>query len=446
MRRFRTIRAVAFAFAGAISVAVLVTGAGVYFALVGAVDRQVDRRLRAEANELLADAPNRATLIERITREQQARDSGDIGFELRDARGTRRAGNMLLAAPLPRGLSGVDARAGIVGLSRGRALVLGLPAGDTLTLVIESEPIDHHDHRRLTILAIGFGTVLLLVLLGTLVLTRAIRRRIEAVRLAAEAIVEGDLRARVPVEAPDSAFGRQAVTFNRMLDRIEALMDSLRGLSNDIAHDLRTPIARLHGRLVAIAQQPQAAPLADALADAVAQAEEILALFAAILRIAEVEGGSARGGFAPIDLAGWAREAGEALAVMVEDSGRAFSVAVPDAPVWIDGDVRLLSQLLVNLVENAVHHTPPGTRIAVTVSTRPGEAVLAVIDNGPGIAAAARAQALRRFGRLDASRSRPGHGLGLSLVQAIAALHRGTLALDDAGPGLAVRLSLPRNG
>lgn len=446
MRRFRTIRAVAFAFAGAISVAVLVTGAGVYFALVGAVDRQVDRRLRAEANELLADAPNRATLIERITREQQARDSGDIGFELRDARGTRRAGNMLLAAPLPRGLSGVDARAGIVGLSRGRALVLGLPAGDTLTLVIESEPIDHHDHRRVTILAIGFGTVLLLVLLGTLVLTRAIRRRIEAVRLAAEAIVEGDLRARVPVEAPDSAFGRQAVTFNRMLDRIEALMDSLRGLSNDIAHDLRTPIARLHGRLVAIAQQPQAAPLADALADAVAQAEEILALFAAILRIAEVEGGSARGGFAPIDLAGWAREAGEALAVMVEDSGRAFTVAVPDAPVWIDGDVRLLSQLLVNLVENAVHHTPPGTRIAVTVSARPGEAVLAVIDNGPGIAAAARAQALRRFGRLDASRSRPGHGLGLSLVQAIAALHRGTLALDDAGPGLAVRLSLPRNG
>lgn len=446
MRRFRTIRAVAFAFAGAISVAVLVTGAGVYFALVGAVDRQVDRRLRAEANELLADAPNRATLIERIGREQRARDSGDIGFELRDARGTRRAGNMLLAAPLPRGLSGVDARAGIVGLSRGRALVLGLPAGDTLTLVIESEPIDHHDHRRVTILAIGFGTVLLLVLLGTLVLTRAIRRRIEAVRLAAEAIVEGDLRARVPVEAPDSAFGRQAVTFNRMLDRIEALMDSLRGLSNDIAHDLRTPIARLHGRLVAIAQQPQAAPLADALADAVAQAEEILALFAAILRIAEVEGGSARGGFAPIDLAGWAREAGEALAVMVEDSGRAFTVAVPDAPVWIDGDVRLLSQLLVNLVENAVHHTPPGTRIAVTVSARPGEAVLAVIDNGPGIAAAARAQALRRFGRLDASRSRPGHGLGLSLVQAIAALHRGTLALDDAGPGLAVRLSLPRNG
>lgn len=446
MRRFRTIRAVAFAFAGAISVAVLVTGAGVYFALVGAVDRQVDRRLRAEANELLADAPNRATLIERIGREQQARDSGDIGFELRDARGTRRAGNMLLAAPLPRGLSGVDARAGIVGLSRGRALVLGLPAGDTLTLVIESEPIDHHDHRRVTILAIGFGTVLLLVLLGTLVLTRAIRRRIEAVRVAAEAIVEGDLRARVPVEAPDSAFGRQAVTFNRMLDRIEALMGSLRGLSNDIAHDLRTPIARLHGRLVAIAQQPQAAPLADALADAVAQAEEILALFAAILRIAEVEGGSARGGFAPIDLTGWAREAGEALAVMVEDSGRAFTVAVPDAPVWIDGDVRLLSQLLVNLVENAVHHTPPGTRIAVTVSARPGEAVLAVIDNGPGIAAAARAQALRRFGRLDASRSRPGHGLGLSLVQAIATLHRGTLALDDAGPGLAVRLSLPRNG
>lgn len=446
MRRFRTIRAVAFAFAGAISVAVLVTGAGVYFALVGAVDRQVDRRLRAEAHELLADAPNRATLIERIGREQQARDSGDIGFELRDARGVRRAGNMLLAAPLPRGLSSVDARAGIVGLSRGRALVLGLPAGDTLTLVIESEPIDHHDHRRVTILAIGFGAVLLLVLLGTLVLTRAIRRRIEAVRLAAEAIVEGDLRARVPVEAPDSAFGRQAVTFNRMLDRIETLMDSLRGLSNDIAHDLRTPIARLHGRLVAIAQQPQAAPLADALADAVAQAEEILALFAAILRIAEVEGGSARGGFAPIDLADWARDAGEALAVMVEDSGRSFTVAVPDAPVWIDGDVRLLSQLLVNLVENAVHHTPPGTRIAVTVSALPGEAVLAVIDNGPGIAAAARAQALRRFGRLDASRSRPGHGLGLSLVQAIAALHRGTLALDDAGPGLAVRLSLPLNG
>ncbi|NYT42066.1 sensor histidine kinase [Sphingomonas sp. R-74633] len=442
MRRvapFRSLRALAFAFIAAISLATLLTFGAVYFALLGAIDRQVDKRLAGESAELLQDNPDVVLLALRITAESHRRDSGDIGFLLVDARGRRLAGNIAPSAPIPLGISTLDRGAGILGLTRGRALVERLPDGSIFTLAAESEPIDHHDTQRVLILALGFGAILLLVVLGILALSLSIRRNIEAVRAAAEAIVEGDLRARVPVAAPGTAFGRQAGAFNRMLDRIEALMASLAQVSNDVAHDLRTPLARLHGRLALLAEQPGAAP---ALHDAAAESEDLLAMFAAILRIAEIEGGDRRAMFVPLDLGALVTDVTESLEVMVEDSGRTLRLGTL-APAPVDGDARLLTQLLVNLIENAVNHTPPGAMITVAVAAQAGRAMLTVTDNGPGIPEPDRARALRRFGRLDASRGSPGHGLGLPLVQAIAWLHHGTLELADAAPGLAARISLP---
>jgi len=438
----RSLRAIAFAFLTAIALATVLTCLAVYLALLGAIDRQVDRRLRSEAAELLADDPDQPLLMHRITEGTQRRDTGDIGFLLTDRNGRRLAGNIAPAHGFPVGLSTIDESAGISGLTRGRALVHALPEGLRLALAAESEPIDNHDSQRLLILALGFGAILLLVVLGTFALSLAIRRNIEAVRGAAEAIVDGDLRARVPVEGTGTAFGRQAQAFNHMLDRIEALMTSLAQISNEVAHDLRTPLARLHGQLARLAAEPVADTLRPQVEEALAQSEEILAMFAAILRITEVEGGDRRAMFRPLDLAEIAAATAESIEALADEKAQVLRLG-PWEPVPIEGDERLLAQLVVNLVENAVNHTPGGSTIAVSVAREGNAAVLTVADNGPGIAPGEQALALRRFGRLEDSRSRPGHGLGLPLVQAIAALHRGTLELTDNAPGLAVRIRLP---
>jgi len=442
MAPLRSLRAIAFAFLTAIGLATVLTCLAVYLALLATIDRQIDKRLHGEAAELLADGPDQTLLMQRIMEETRRRDSGDIGFLLTDRNGRHLAGNMTPAHGFPLGLSTIDQSAGIPGLTRGRALVHALPEGMTLALAAESEPIDDHDAQRLLILASGFGTILLLVGLGIFALSLAIRRNIEAVRGAAEAIVDGDLRARVPVEGAGTAFGRQAQAFNHMLDRIEALMTSLSQISNDVAHDLRTPLARLHAQLARLAATPAADALRPQVEEALAQSEEILAMFAAILRITEVEGGDRRAMFRRLDLSGIAQDAAEAIEALADDKTQTLHLG-PWEATPIDGDERLLTQLVVNLVENAVNHTPAGSVITVSVARDGDAAVLTVADNGPGIALDEQARALRRFGRLEASRNRPGHGLGLPLVQAIVALHRGTLELADNGPGLAVRVRLP---
>lgn len=440
-RRIRSLGRIAIGFALGLSATTALAGVGIYLALLSAIDRQVDLRLQGEARELLEGNADVPEIARRIARESSERESADIGFLLRDPRGRVIAGNIAPARPLPIGVSTVKREAAIPGLSRGRAWVSRLADGQTLALVAESEPIDQHDRGRLRILLIGFGAVVALLLLGTFALIRAIRINIAAIGGTAEAIIDGDLRARVPVERPNSVFGGLAVTFNRMLDRIGDLMTGMRSISNDVAHDLRTPLARLHGQLAALADTPEAAPVREQLAGAVAESEEILAIFAAILRISEIEGGDRRAGFALLDLAALAADVGEGLQLLVTESGRTFLSATPDA-VWIEGDPRLLTQLLVNLIENAVTHTPPGTTIRLSVRRDGDAALLDVADDGPGIPADERAHALRRFGRLDASRHSRGHGLGLPMAVAIARLHRGTLVLDDARPGLRVQLRL----
>ncbi|WP_448661945.1 ATP-binding protein [Sphingomonas sp. CJ20] len=440
----RSLRTIAATFLGLIAVATLLTGLGVHLLILRTVDRQVDKRLASEAAEIL-DTPPRPDLAmigARIVDEAGRRDSGDIGFTLTDGEGRTRAGNIALRRRLPPGASVVHANDGIAGLTRGRALVVPLADGARLTLIAESEPIDEYDARRLLILSCGFGLILLLFGGGVAVFSVVIGRRIEAVRAAADAIVGGDLRRRVPLSGTGRTFNRQAEAFNRMLDRIEELMATLSSVSNEVAHDLRTPLARLRGQLVAIRDSADSDALRDSLDEAVAQSDAILALFAAILRIAEVEGGDRRARFAALDLGVLAGEAAEAMAPMVEDSGRHLE-AGPFPATPIAGDARLLMQLTVNLIENAVHHTPEGTAIRVAVVRDDDAVVLRVADTGPGIAEADRAVALRRFGRLDRSRGMPGHGLGLSLAQAIARLHHGVLVLSDAQPGLCVEVRLP---
>jgi signal transduction histidine kinase len=249
---------------------------------------------------------------------------------------------------------------------------------------------------------------------------------------------------RMPVGPRDDEFDRLSQTLNAMLERITGLMDNLRQVSGDLAHDLRTPLARLRNGLERALAGPQdAASQRLALQDAVARTDEVLGLFAAILRISEVEGGSVRRSFRRLDLSGLVTELCESYAPACEDGGRPLTWAI-EPGVAIVGDRELVAQAVINLLDNAQLHTPQGSQIHLRIDVQEDGVSLAISDDGPGIPAGDRDRVVRRFTRLEASRSTPGQGLGLNLVSAIAAAHEARLLLGDNHPGLVATLVFRR--
>ena len=424
-------------------VAVAGTGVGIYSATRATIAGLVDRRIEAAADAVAGDDGRVAipVMVRRIALLNRRRDTGDIGLLLVDRAGRRLAGNLDVKKIPTEGLSSLHRHDGIVGLTAGRALVRPLPGGGSLVAVAETEPFDHFRGPRTRIYLIGFGSIVLVVAAGMAAFGWIVARRIAATRSAAAAIIDGDLRRRLPLTGDGGVFDAQAATLNQMLDRITELMRGLTEVSNDIAHDLRTPLARLRGRLALLASETDDPAMRAGLEAAIGDSDALLALFAAILRITEVEGGARRAGFVALDLAELVEEIGLMMIPAAEDSSHELIVEVR-GPVPITGDRQLLSQAIINLIENARRHTPAGSVIRLRANGD-GTARLTVADNGPGIAEADRPLALRRFGRLDVSRGRRGHGLGLPLVDAIARLHRGTLALGDAAPGLRVTIAMP---
>lgn len=444
MKKVRSLRALTAIFLAAFIAATVLTGLAVYRATQATIAELVDRRIASLSGDLAAASRHSGTaeLIEQVETLTGERDTGDLGLMLTTANGHVLAGNVRLTRPLPGGFSTVDASLGIKGLSHGRAFVRPIGNGLILTIVAETEPFDNYNAERLRIYLFGFGSIILVVVAGIATFGLIIGRRIVAMRRTVEAIVEGDMARRVPVDGSDSAFDQQARAFNRMLDRIAALMAEIGNVSNDIAHDLRTPLARLRGRLDALAQRAGGGAIADDLEAATEDADQLLAMFAAILRIAEIEGGARRAGFERVDLGALAHHVATTMQPVAAEKGqRLDEVAHSRLPVL--GDRQLLAQALINLAENAIRHSPEGAHIRIAAHAGEDRAIVTVSDDGPGIAEDARALALRRFGRLDHSRSGAGHGLGLPLVEAILRLHGGTMRLEDAGPGLRVVLELP---
>ncbi len=442
--RFRSLRALTAAFLLVFLVATLGTGIAIYSATLRTIERLVDRRILTVNHEVGGARGDRrpADIFRRIDAATRQRDTGDIGFLLLDAQGRSLGGNIVLPRRLPLGFSTIEADDRIAGLSAGRALVREVGEGMTLTTVAETEPFDDYGAARVRIYLIGFGSILLIVVGGLVYFVVTIGRRIGETRRTVDAIIDGDMARRVPVDGSGGEFAQQARAFNRMLDRISELMASISNVSNDIAHDLRTPLARLRSHLALVQRRAETEAQRDDLATAIAMSDELLDMFAAMLRIAEVEGGDRRAAFASLDLAAVIDEIATMMQPVVADSGRILEVDASRS-IRVVGDRHLLGQMLVNLLENAIRHTPAGARIAIEVTATAATAILTVSDNGPGIPIDRRALALRRFGRLDASRHDAGHGLGLPLVAAIARLHRGAISLEDAAPGLRVVVTLP---
>jgi signal transduction histidine kinase len=442
--RLRSLRGLTIAFLALFLTVTLLAGFGTFFATLSTINALVDKRIETEGWALVP--PGRLLDRKELERGIEAlgneRDSADLGFLLVDAQGHWLAGNARLDRNLPLGFSSLGRRDQIEGLSYGRVYVREIGHGMRLAVFAETEPIEHYFAARQRIYMIGFGSIIIVVLFGLLLFRRMIGARIVDMRRTVESIIAGDLRQRVPVAGDGGEFDQQAMGFNSMLDRIDELMAEIRNVSNNISHELRTPLAKLRNELALLEERDDAQPIRAELALATQQADDLLAMFSALLRIAEIESGSRRTALSRISLGDLAREIVDLLQPVAEERGQDLAIGTCD-DAMVEGDRRLLSQMLLNLVENSVRHTPAGTVITVTVSKGERGVEVAVEDNGPGIPADKREIVMRRFGRLEADGQRSGHGLGLPLAAAIAHFHRGTLALGDAGPGLRVILTFP---
>lgn len=288
----------------------------------------------------------------------------------------------------------------------------------------------------------SFAVIAGMSVAGGLVIRRNVTRRLETINRTTRQIIDGQLHARIPRSASEDELDRLAANLNDMLDKIERLMTGLRHLSEDIAHDLRTPLNRLRGQLeMAVLEMQEGDPVRDAVQDAILEADRLLDMFGALLSIAKAEAGYQQMPLTDVALSPVVWRVVELYEPVAEEKGVVLRVRI-DRPVVIRGQEQLLAQALANLVDNAVKYTPDGGEIVVGVSSgeKPGTVELMVADSGPGIPPEDRERVLRRFIRLDWSRSTPGNGLGLSLVDAVTRLHGAKLVIEDNGPGLRIRL------
>jgi signal transduction histidine kinase len=279
-------------------------------------------------------------------------------------------------------------------------------------------------------------------------MSRNFLHRIDSITAASRSIMAGDLSKRVPVSGSGDEIDELSGSLNQMLDQIERLMAGMREISSNVAHDLRTPLARMRARVEAALRIGEPAAQKAALERTIEEADALLSTFNALLSIARTEAGQGREGLKPVDLQDLLNEIGELYAPLAEESGGSLTVIAPEH-VPVRADRQLLAQALSNLIDNALKYGVPqgrsGPDIRLDLASTPEEAVITVADRGPGIAEADRARVTERFVRLDEARSKPGSGLGLSLAQGIAKLHKGRLLIKDNRPGLRVELILPRN-
>jgi signal transduction histidine kinase len=283
------------------------------------------------------------------------------------------------------------------------------------------------------------ATIVLGIIGGAIVASRLVRR-IDDMNQSLNRIMSGDLSERIEVHDSHGDFRRMAENLNKMLDKIEQLMLGMRQVSDNIAHDLRTPLTRLRNKLSDL-QQSSNEP--DRVQDLIDEADGLLATFSALLRIAQVESGNPRSGFTQVDVRTILLDVIELYEPLALEKNQTVETDLARMPA-LSGDRNLLFQAIANLVDNAIKYTPEQGKVMVRLWTQQEQVVIEVADSGPGVSPAERDKVLQRFYRVEASRSeQPGNGLGLSLVNAVVKLHGGSVQLTDNFPGLRVSLRMP---
>lgn len=325
-----------------------------------------------------------------------------------------------------------------------RVLYVGLPQG--FHLLVGRDVQDLVAIRRSIIDSLGSVVVvaLFLAVIGGLLVRRAILHRVDAINRTASGIVQGDLSRRVPSHGSSDEFDQLARTINGMLQQIEVLVDGVRNASNAVAHDLRTPLAELRGRLEEVLLDPptQEETLRQIQA-AVADLDRLIEVFNALLRLADIDSGARLSGFRDVPLDNVAGEVIDLYGPLAEDKGITLKTAIP-SDLTVRGDPFLLAQAIGNLLDNALKYAPPRGIVSLTLARgEDGGVDIVVTDNGPGITPEEMPKVMERFFRGSAGRNTEGLGLGLSVVAAVARLHRGAIHLADACPGLAASLHLP---
>ncbi len=430
MRRSFALRA-ALAAAGVMLVASLLGSGWIWRQAQEALRGQLDLALAAEAESLIREYETYGFAGLREQASIYARRRGPVLVLLQAPDGSVMAGRLPVARPpLLRGYATLEAAP-----NRPAMRLLGalLPNGTHLIVAPELAPCERAAAALAWTPPIVAAAAAAIALLLGFVGARRLETRLSGVGTAARAIMDGDLTRRLPVSGRDDEFDRLVGTVNTLLGRIEALVAAQRQVTDDIAHDLRTPLSRLRQRLegaLAAARDPAADEATYA--EALAELDEVLATFSALLRIARAESGAARAGFAPMDLSALAGALAEAYAVPAEEAGRTLTAEIPPG-ITLPGDAALLRQAIANLLDNALLHG--GTHVALRLAPGP---VLSVSDDGPGIPRDQREAVTRRFYRLEPSRSTSGTGLGLALAAATARLHGGSLRLEDGPQGAGI--------
>jgi signal transduction histidine kinase len=426
------------------SVAVLLTF--IYWATAGYMALQTDDTIEAEVTGLAEryGISGLDGLIRSIDERLSRKPNGDAVYLLTDDQLTPLIGNLDRWPRVARDSDGWLnfnlEQAGGDETHRARARPFTLRGGYRLLVGRDMHELDATRTLIVRAIAWGLAITVMMALAGGIMLSRRTMRRLEAINETSRRIIGGDLSRRIPTRSTDDDFDQLAENLNSMLDTIEQLMEDVRRVTDNVAHDLRTPLTRLRNRLEELKADKHVDK--DVVDEAMADADGLLATFNALLRIASIESGRRRAAFESISLDDVVRDVTELYEPLAEQKAQRLELSVSEN-VHVRGDRDLLFQAFANLLDNAIKYTPREGHIRVSLEDGAAGPRMRIIDSGPGIPEQSREQVFKRFFRLEESRHTPGNGLGLSLVEAVARLHKASVRLDGH-PGLDVSLAFPK--
>jgi signal transduction histidine kinase len=435
---------------GVFGAVVLALFAYVYWSTASYVLARSDRSIEAERenlHEVFASA-GRDGLARAIEKRLVQESPGDDVYLLADEAFARIVGSL---KTWPEGLNSSEGWANIE-VSSGYAALIGrllrvhfetLPDGSHLLVGKNVDELGRFTNRIYWALALAISLILGLAVLAGTIVTRRTVGRIESVNSTSRAILKSGLGERIPLRGTQDEWDQLAENLNVMLDRIEVLMSEVKQVGDNVAHDLRTPLTRMRGRLEKACISERVADNDQLLiSDTIADLDDVLRMFSSLTRISQIETTHRTAAFRAVDLVEVAREVAELFDAAAEDKGSDLKV-IAERPVFITGDRDLLFDAAGNLVDNAIKHGHEAGCVLVEISESNGDALISVSDDGPGIPEDEHENVFKRFYRLERSRYSPGNGLGLGLVAAVARLHGARIEMADNSPGLRITLRFP---